>query len=66
MECNRDQPFDPTHPPRRFVYRSADRETNLAHPRRRATDTPHPIEGVSGQPSSGVQILKFRVHLRIH
>jgi hypothetical protein len=66
MEGNRDQPFDPPLPPRRFVYRSADRETNFAHPRRRATDTPHRFDGVSGQPSSGVQILKFRVHLTIN
>ena len=66
MEGNRDQPFDPPLPPRRFVYRSADPDTNLAHPLRRATDTPLPSHGIPGQLYPKTQLLRFRIYLKMN
>jgi hypothetical protein len=66
MEGNSDQPINPSDPPRRFVYRSADRETNLAHPLRRATDTPQPFQGIPGQLCPKTQLLRFRVYLKVN
>jgi hypothetical protein len=66
MEDNRDRQFDPTHPPRRFVYRAPDRETNFAHPLRRATDAPHPLQAIPGQICPDPLLLKFRVYLKLN
>jgi hypothetical protein len=66
MEGNRDQPFDSPLPPRRFVYRSANPDTNLAHPLRRATDTPHPFQGNPGPFFPKTQLLRFRLYLKVN
>jgi hypothetical protein len=66
MEDNRDRPKDSPLPPRRFVYRSAEPDTNLAHPLRRATDTPRPFRAIPGQLCPNTQILKFRVYLKVN
>jgi hypothetical protein len=66
MDGNRDQPFDPPLPPRRFVYRSATPDTNHAHPLRRATDTPHPFHGTPEQLCPKTQLLRFRVYLKVN
>jgi hypothetical protein len=66
MEDNRDRPTDLPLPHRRFVYRSADPDTSLAHPLRRATDTPHPFRGLPGQPCPNIQLLRFRVYLKLN
>lgn len=65
MEDNPNQPPNPP-PIRRFVYRSAQPDTNLTHPLRRATDTPRPFQQFPGQPSDRTQMLKFRVYLKIN
>lgn len=64
MEADRNQPFDSSVPPRRFVYREANGETNLAHPLRRATDTSQPFQGIPAQLFLRAQVLKFRVYLK--
>jgi hypothetical protein len=66
MENNHDHPSDPPLPPRRFVYRSADPDTNVTHPLRRATDIPHPFRAISGQLCPRTQLLKFRVYLKLN
>jgi hypothetical protein len=66
MEDNRDHPPDPSLPPRRFVYRSADPDANLAHPLRRATDVPHPFRAIPGQLCPKPTVLKFRVYLKVN
>lgn len=66
MEGNRDQPFDSSLQPRRFVYRSAYPETNLVHPLRRATDTPHPCDEAPRHLHPKTQLLKFRVYPKLN
>ena len=66
MEGNRNQPFDSPLPPRRFVYRSTDPDTNLAHPLRRATDAPRPFQGIPGQHCPKAQLLRFRIYLKLN
>jgi hypothetical protein len=69
MDDNRDPLLDPPHPstpPRRFVYRSAEPDNTLARPLRRATDTPHPFQGIPGQLCPNTQLLKFRVYLKVN
>jgi hypothetical protein len=51
--------------PRRFVYRSVEPETN-PHPMRRRTDIPHPFRGIPGQASTGPQMLRMRVYLKLN
>jgi hypothetical protein len=68
MEDNFNLP-DPRHPesqPRRYVYRSVEPDTNLAHPLRRSTDTPHAFQSIPGLPSPRTQLLKFRVYLKLN
>ena len=60
----------PSHPPsdpqpRRFVYRSIQPGTN-PHPMRRRTDIPHPFRGIAGQTSTGPQLLRMRVYLKLN
>jgi hypothetical protein len=75
MDENRDPPpdlrylQDPRHtptPPRRFVYRSAEPDTHLAHPLRRATDFPRPFQAIPGQLCPNPVLLKFRVYLKLN
>ena len=69
MEENPEQPLDRRHPepqPRRYVYRSAEPDTDLSHPLRRSTDFPRPFQGIPGQPCPHTQILKFRVYMKVN
>jgi hypothetical protein len=65
MQQNPDQ-SNPPPPIRRFVYRSAQPDSNLAHPLRRSTDTPHTFQGIPGQLCPHTQFLKFRVYLKVN
>jgi hypothetical protein len=69
MEDNPDQPLDrsdPPLPPRRFVYRSAEPDSTVAHPLRRSTDAPHPFQGIPGQLCPKPILLKFRVYMKLN
>jgi hypothetical protein len=66
MEDSRDPPQDPQTLPRRFVYRAAEPDSSIAHPLRRATDTPHPFRSLAGQPNPKAQLLRFRVYLKLN
>jgi hypothetical protein len=67
MEDNPQRPPDqPQSPPRRFVYRAAEPDAGLSHPLRRATDTPHPFQGIPGQLCPNPLLLKFRVYLKVN
>ena len=59
-------PGQPKSQPRRFVYRSVDPDTNPAHPLRRSTDSPHPFQPIPGPPNPRIQLLKFRVYLKLN
>jgi hypothetical protein len=66
MEQNRDSPPDPKTKPRRFVYRTAEPDSDAAHPLRRTTDTPRSFQGRAGQLSPKPMLLKFRVYLKLN
>ena len=67
MEENRDQPLIPRQSePRRFIYRSAEPDTNCAHPLRRSTDMPRPFRGAAGQLCPRTQLVKMRVYLKLN
>jgi hypothetical protein len=68
MDDNLNLP-DPSRPesqPRRFVYRSVEPDPNPSHPMRRSTDTPHPFQPIPGQINPRIQLLKFRVYLKLN
>jgi hypothetical protein len=52
--------------PRRFVYRAVEPETAETHPGRRRTDTPRAFQGVAGELSPRVELLKMRVYLKLN
>jgi hypothetical protein len=66
MPDHRDSPPDQPVPPRRFVYRSAEPDSDANHPLRRSTDAPRPFRSLSGQPSPKTQLLKFRVYMKLN
>jgi hypothetical protein len=74
MDENPNPPLDPRHlpnsrhppTPRRFVYRSAEPDTNLAHPLRRATDFPRHFQAIPGRLCPNPLLLKFRVYLKLN
>jgi hypothetical protein len=69
MEENPNPPRDPLLPasrPRRFVYRSIEPDSQLSHPLRRSTDTPHPFQGIPGQLCPRPLLLRFRVYLKLN
>jgi hypothetical protein len=69
MDDNPNLPLEPRHPPtppRRFGYRAVEQDTNLAHPLRRATDTPRSFQAVPGQARTNPLLLKFRVYLKLN
>ena len=71
MEENPDPPPNPQKSPdpqnpRRFIYRSAEPDTDLSHPLRRETDHPRPFQGIAGRLSPKPLLLKFRVYLKLN
>ena len=56
----------PAQPPRRFVYRSTEPESEYSHPARRKTDTPRPFQAMPGQLCHNLSVLKMRVYLKLN
>jgi hypothetical protein len=74
MDDNREHHFNPQNPdpqksqspPRRFVYRSVEREAQGVHPLRRSTDTPHQFQAIAAQLCPNPLLLQFRVYLKVN
>jgi hypothetical protein len=60
--------FDPQDPPRprRFIYRRAEPDAVPAHPLRRSADAPRPFQAAPGQHRPQLQVMKFRLYLKLN
>jgi hypothetical protein len=70
MDDNQERQFNlpaPRSNPRKFVYRSAEREDYVGtHPLRRANDTPHAFRSYAGELCPNTTLLKFRVYMKVN